>query len=114
MSPLALAIICIVLFVGMCTLCTGVIVAIIRVRRKRQKIIFAPHWSIPGMFLFVLSFETRTVLFSGDIVQAKTGELYAFSYELIPLVNLVSLALFTWICYDFLVLHNPFDCEEWF
>ncbi|KIH45580.1 hypothetical protein ANCDUO_24380 [Ancylostoma duodenale] len=48
MSPLALTIVCMLLFVGICTLCTGVIVAIVRVRRKRQKMVFAPHWAIPG------------------------------------------------------------------
>ncbi|KAL6735640.1 hypothetical protein Aduo_006058 [Ancylostoma duodenale] len=73
MSPLALAIVCMLLFVGICTLCTGVIVAIVRVRRKRQKMVFAPHWAIPGMLSFVLSFKGRTVSFSGDIAQRKTA-----------------------------------------
>ncbi|RCN31423.1 ankyrin repeat protein [Ancylostoma caninum] len=62
MSPLALAIVFILLFVGICSLCTGVIAAIVRVRRKRQKVVFAPHWAIPGMLVFVSSFEGRTLL----------------------------------------------------
>ncbi|ETN84630.1 notch domain protein [Necator americanus] len=47
MSPVTFAIISSVLFVAICTICTGVIVAIVRVRRKRKKTVFAPYWSIP-------------------------------------------------------------------
>ncbi|KAK6738380.1 hypothetical protein RB195_020472 [Necator americanus] len=50
MSPVTFAIISSVLFVAICTICTGVIVAIVRVRRKRKKTVFAPYWSIPGNF----------------------------------------------------------------
>ncbi|CAJ0606124.1 unnamed protein product [Cylicocyclus nassatus] len=50
-SPTTLIVICIVAGVLSCIACTGVIVVIIRVRKRRRRTVFAPFWRIPGQIL---------------------------------------------------------------
>ncbi|WKX97810.1 hypothetical protein Q1695_013470 [Nippostrongylus brasiliensis] len=47
-SPLILTLICAVVLVILLISCTGIIVAIVRVRRRRQTTVFAPCWKVPN------------------------------------------------------------------